>query len=111
MRIRGGPFSGPAQYRRQLATGTDARFREDFAEVPLDRTRTDEQLRADFRVRATFGRESSDLRLLHGEFVATLDRAAANRFACRRQLMARAPRTTRRPSRRTGRRPRVAARL
>ena len=48
--------------------------------MPLDRARADEELCADFGIRATLGGEPCDLRLLRGEAVASLGAALAHRL-------------------------------
>ena len=47
--------------------------------MPFDRARTDEELRADLRVRATLGREPRDVCLLGSELIEGTARALANR--------------------------------
>ena len=89
-----------AQDASQLAAAADAELREHLAQVPLDRARAEEELRADLRVRQAVASEPGDLRLLRGQVVA-----ASRPCACapsRRWPAARggrARRTPRRPSR------------
>src|SRR5262245_10561401 len=72
----------------ELAPRPDAELREDVAQVPLDRARADEQLRADLGVRAPVTRQTGDLRLLGGQVVAGLHGALAHRLAGGQQLAA-----------------------
>src|SRR6185503_10869985 len=54
---------------------------EHLAQVPLDGARTEEQLRADLRVRQSFASEPCDLSLLWSQFVAGLGDALAHSLA------------------------------
>ena len=57
-----------------------------FGEVPLDRAWTQEQPRANLRIRQTFADEADYLKLLWRERVAGFDASLAYRFASRQQL-------------------------
>jgi len=69
-------------------TGADAELGEDLAQVVLDGARTDEQLRADLRVRVPVARHAGDLRLLGREDVARLRSAPGHGLAGGRELAA-----------------------
>src|SRR3954452_24931223 len=76
--------------RAELFARVDPELREHPAQVPLDRARADEELRADLGIRAALGGEACDLRLLRGEPVARVGRALAHRLAGRHALTSRA---------------------
>jgi thioredoxin reductase len=70
----------------ELVAGADTNLGEDFPQVVLDRTWTDEQPGADLRVRQTVAGELRDLGLLRGELAGRFHRAFANRLARGQQL-------------------------
>src|SRR3954447_193658 len=78
------------RYRAELFARVDPELREHAAQMPLDRTRADEELCADLGIRAALGGEACDLRLLRGELVTRVGRALAHRLARRHPLTARA---------------------
>src|SRR5829696_7681671 len=65
----------------EFATGVDPELGEHLAQVPLDRAWTDEELRADLRIREALAREPRDLFLLRSELVARVVAALAHQLA------------------------------
>src|SRR5580693_5274399 len=76
------------QRRPELPARGDTELGEHVAQVPLDRARTDEQLRADLRVRQAVAGQPGDLLLLRRELVARVGASLADLLARREQLAA-----------------------
>jgi hypothetical protein len=74
-----GAALGIGQCGAELAPGADLQLVEHLPEVPLDRARAEEELRADLRVRVPVGRQAGDLRFLRSQFISRLDRARRRR--------------------------------
>jgi hypothetical protein len=70
----------------QLVARADVELAEDLAQVPFDRPRADEQLRADLGVREAGASEAGDESLLCGQVVARVDPACPDGRARGRQL-------------------------
>src|SRR4029077_5473846 len=76
------------QRRVELPARGDAELREHVAQVPFDRARADEQLRADLRVRKALAGEPGDLLLLRRQLPARPGAALPRLLARRQQLAA-----------------------
>src|SRR3989440_6852835 len=88
-----GRCAGPCdvgQLVAQLHAGADAELREHLVQVPLDRARAEEELRADLLICLPVRGEPRDLLLLRGELAACLVTPFAHLLAGREQLAARA---------------------
>src|SRR3954453_18158327 len=72
----------------ELAARADVELAEDLAQVVLDRSRADEQLGADLRVRLPVARHAGDLRLLRRQHVARVRVTPARGLAGGLQLAA-----------------------
>src|SRR5438132_13778941 len=77
---------GVGQLAAQLHAGADAELREHLVQVPLDRARAEEELRADLLICLPVRGEPRDLLLLRGELAACLVTPFADLFAGREQL-------------------------
>src|SRR5581483_11100528 len=77
-----------AQHRAQLFAGADVELLEDFAQMPFDRSRADEQPATDLRIGQPVARQQSDLPLLLGQLFSGSDGACANDLARCEQLTA-----------------------
>src|SRR3954451_16060241 len=90
-RARVTPWSGdrrlPGQRVAQGPPRADAELGEDLLEVPFDRPRAEEELRADLGVRAPVAREPRDLLLLRRQLVARVVAALAHLLPRRQQLV------------------------
>src|SRR4029453_2086410 len=73
----------------KLSTRGDPELREDLAQMPLDRLRTDKQPPPDFRVREPLPCEPGDLLLLRRQLVAGIGTAFADFLTGGYQLAAR----------------------
>src|SRR5580704_11441911 len=78
----------PGQRRPELPARGDTELGEHVAQVPLDRARADEQLRADLRVRQAVAGQPGDLLLLRRELVARVGASLAHLLARREELAA-----------------------
>src|SRR5580698_10668094 len=76
------------QRRPELPARGDTELGEHVAQVPLDRARADEQLRADLRVRQAVAGQPGDLLLLRRELVARVGASLAHLLARGEQLAA-----------------------
>src|SRR5262249_34860181 len=74
------------RYAAELVAGGDLELSEDLVQVVLDRSRADEELRAERGVGETVSREPGGLRLLGCELAARLVRASAGGFARSQEL-------------------------
>src|SRR3954453_8675319 len=79
---------GVGQLVAQLHAGADAELREYLVQVPLDRARAEEELRADLLICLRVRGEPRDLLLLRGELAACLVAAFAHFLAGGEQLAA-----------------------
>src|SRR5436190_18735570 len=85
---RCGGACGVGQLVAQLHAGADAELREHLVQVPLDRARAEEELRADLLICLPVRGEPRDLLLLRRELAACLVTPFADLFAGREQLAA-----------------------
>src|SRR2546421_12863477 len=86
-----GRCAGPCdvgQLVAQLHAGGDAELREYLVQVPFDRARAEEELRADLLICLRVRGEPRDLLLLRGELAACLVAASAHFLAGGEQLAA-----------------------
>src|SRR5215475_9510267 len=74
------------QRRPELPARGDTELREHVAQVPLDRARADEELRADLRIRQAVAGEPGDLLLLRRELLVRAGDALARLLARSQQL-------------------------
>src|SRR6476469_1105626 len=92
LRLRGlGRCAGArrvGQLVAQLHAGADAELREHLVQVPLDRARAEEELRADLLIRLPARGQPRDLLLLGRELAACLVKPFAHLLAGRKQLAA-----------------------
>src|SRR6476659_1593787 len=79
---------GVGQLVAQAHAGGDAELREHLVQVPLDRARAQEELRADLRICMPIRGEPRDLLLLRGQLSACLVAPFAPLLARREQLAA-----------------------
>jgi hypothetical protein len=82
------PHALRALARVELSARPDAEFREDFAHVPLDGARAEEQLGGDLRVRTALACQFGDLGFLGGEVVSAFGASFAWLPTCGRELTA-----------------------
>src|SRR6202023_1969399 len=75
----------------QFVAGADGEFGVHLTQVPFDRARGQEQLRADLRIRQAIAGQPGDLLLLRRELVARLDTALSRLLAAGQQVALGAP--------------------